>query len=332
MSTPLYPLKFAPVLEQTEWGGSLLGEYRQGDAAQAPIPPRTGISWELVDSGAMSSVVSNGPLAGQSLGELVAAHPERIAGRRHRAGQPFPVYIRILDVAQSLPLMVHPASSVGGATFQAEPCSKFWFSLAAEPDASVIVGIGARVTRLQVVDRLDTPGLETLLQVFPGHHGDAFYIPNQRVHSIGGGNLVWEVGNRVAVPLRVSGWGGGEPVDTAEQQEALRCIYFQDRQLGRISRDAGGITRTRKVPLVHHCPQFVVDEIRLCDHLFDHTRGISFHVLAMVSGAAEVHSDAGVETLVQGELACLPAGLGAYRVYVKGKTCRLLRVVLMGGR
>lgn len=332
MKDPLYPLRFQPVYERNEWAGSLLRGYLSADPDRDLPPEGTGVSWELVDDDSMMSVVANGPLAGTPLAELLQRHPKTIAGNRHLAGERFPLCVRVLDVGERLPLLVQPSTPVSGDGFESRPSNKFWFSLATAGNADIIVGIGAWVTRLQVMQRVNSAELEPLLQVYSANPGDAFFVPNQRVHSIGSGNLVWEVQERVAPPLRVSDWRADEPVPAPEQEEALGCIYFQDRQVGRISREAAKVTRTRKVPLLHFCPKFVVDEIRLCDHVFDRTNGSSFHLFGMAQGSGEIHSDAGVEQMPQGSVTCVPAALGDYRIYVHGETASLLRVMLQGAR
>jgi len=327
-----YPLTFSPVCQGAPWAGSLLSAYLSAEDARENPPEGTASSWELIDDANTQSVVRNGAFAGATLGELVRQHPREIVGRRHSAEQPFPLCIRMMDVGEQQPLTVHPAHPVWCGNVKAQPNNKFWFSLAATERAQIVAGIGRGVTRLQVVDRVSDPDLTSFLQVFKPQPGDAFFIPNQRVHSIGPGNLIWEVQERAAPALALSSLGSDVEPSAEVREQALQAIYFQDRQLPRIPRETSGFVRTRKIPLVHHCPRFTIDEVRLCDHIFDRTTGGSCHLLGTVQGAVEIDTSAGVEQLGQGSVACIPAALGEYRIRVVGKPASLLRVALQPGR
>lgn len=331
MKESFYTLKFAPIREGAPTPVGLMRQYLSEDAAggegEAGGSMDATTSWKLVDSGVLQAVVANGDLQGCPLCELVERYPREVVGRRHVPGRPFPLCIRLVDVMERQPLFVHPERSGEWARQTSGPNVKFWYSAKSASYGEVIVGIRQGVTRLQVVDRLRESGLEEMLQVFQPRPGDAFFIPNCRLHSIGPGNLMWEIKERACDPLVVSHWGSEGGV-VGDDDALLSCINFQDRQLGRISRDAGRTTHTRKIPLLHYCPRFTVDEIRLTDHLFDRTNGTTCHVLVAVRGTVEVHTEAGVESLPQGTVACIPAALGDYRIYVRDGTAHLLRVML----
>jgi len=326
MSVPLYPLRFHPVYEQQGTVGGLLAEYLAGDPDRA-LPDSTTASWELVDAPGKTSIVATGPLAGQSLAELVARSPREIVGRRHRPGQPFPLCVRLADIAEPEPLAVCPEYPVrlGSETYR--PNHRFWVALAAGEQAEINVGISQNATRMDIVHSLDTLDLGTLLQSYSPLPHDAFFAPSGRVFSVGPGNLVWELREHPGPPLPISHWGRGEPPPEDLVAAGLRSVYFQDRQVSRISRDASVISQTRRIPLLPHCPSFGVEEIRLFDHLYDRTNGGTFHLLAVVEGQARLECGKRSETIPCGSLACLPAALGDYRLYAEGGPARVLRVV-----
>jgi mannose-6-phosphate isomerase class I len=74
----------------------------------------------------------------------------------------------------------------------------------------------------------------------------------------------------------------------------------------------------------------VVDEIRLVDHSFDRTTGASFHLLAVVRGTLEVQWEGGREQASQGEVVCVAAQWGGYRLQAVDGPSALLRVALQG--
>lgn len=325
MRVPLYPLRFTPVYEQRGAVGGLLAEYLKTDPGRA-LPPDATASWEIADSDVIVSVIANGPLAGQRFSDLVAHTPREIVGRRHPQGRPFPLCVRIADFTEPEPLAVCPESPVRLADETYRPNHRFWLSLAATEQAEINVGISQSATRVDFVHSLESLDLRNLLQCYSPLPHDAFFAPSGRVFSIGQGNLVLEVREHPGPALPVSHWGQSPPPREDQVEAALRSIYFQDRQVRRISRDASSITHTRRVPLLPHCPSFCVEEIRLFDHLYDRTTGGSFHLLAVVEGQVRLESGTYVEHIPSGSLACLPAAMGDYRLYADSAPARVLRV------
>jgi mannose-6-phosphate isomerase len=206
------------------------------------------------------------------------------------------------------------------------PNHRFWLSLAATPQAEIIVGIEQSTTRVDFTQSLETPDLRGLLQCYPPLPHDSFFAPSGRVFSIGEGNLVWELRQHAGEALPVSTWGQGTPPPEEQVAAGLRSIYFQDRQVRRISRDASSIQHTRRVPLLRHCPSFEVEEIRLYDHLYDGTTGASFHALSVTEGAVRLESKDGTEQVAAGSMVVIPAAMGDYRLYAEDGPARLLRV------
>ena len=328
MKPRLYPICFSPIHFRREWAGSLLAGYVATDAAGV-APDGTGESWSVVDCAETQSSVATGPDAGTPLHDLVRRYGSSLVGRRHPAGAPFPLCVRILDVGQTQPLAVHPERRPNPARPDLGPNSKFWYCLDHTDEARIAVGIRQRVTRLLFTRRLNSPELLELLQVYLSRRGDSFFVPPGRVHSIGGGNLVWEVQQVPVEGETISVLDAGEAGEGQTAGATLQSVRFEDRQVARISREAGRTTYTRKVPLLHHCSAFCVDEIRLADNLFDRTTGDSFHLLLMVRGKAEVRGESEPQPLGQGDACCVPAVHGDYRITAVDGPADLLRVTLL---
>ena len=66
--TVLYPLQFEPIYQYRLWGGR-----RLADLFAAPLPGDgpIGEAWILSDRDDYQSLVSNGPLKGQTIGQLM---------------------------------------------------------------------------------------------------------------------------------------------------------------------------------------------------------------------------------------------------------------------
>src|SRR3954451_19623777 len=116
MSRTLYPLKFKPRYVEKIWGGrkieTVLGK-------KLPTDKPVGESWELFDfppgvvensKDWVSTEVANGPLAGQTLHQLVEEYGEALQGQVPLVGPPgqSPTPIKFLDAREDLSGAVPP--------------------------------------------------------------------------------------------------------------------------------------------------------------------------------------------------------------------------------
>src|SRR2546423_5605538 len=95
-----YPLRFQPILKREIWGGR-----RLGDLLGKRIGPESDYaeSWEIADHGADCSIVAEGPLAGESIQDLLQQHPAAMLGdrqtpnaERRTPNASFPLLIKFL--------------------------------------------------------------------------------------------------------------------------------------------------------------------------------------------------------------------------------------------
>ena len=104
MEKKLYPFKFIPVASRRPWGGKALVEELgktfvecddEGNETVIDPSEKIGESWELADMGVEDSVVADGWLAGNTIGELMETYLERIVGEDvyNYYGRVFPVVI-----------------------------------------------------------------------------------------------------------------------------------------------------------------------------------------------------------------------------------------------
>ena len=322
MTQGLYPLLLEPQFESASWAGAQLKAF-YASSKRTDVPDRTAISYLVANSNSRQSVISNGHDAGRTLNELVADNARDVVGSRGAGSGTFPFTVRVLDVGSRQPLMVHPAGSR-----MSTADSKFWYLLSRTPEGGeVCVGIKHRATHVQVLRQLRSKSFKKLLQVFPAREGDSFFIPPGVVHYLGAGNLTLELQKGDGEPRVVSRWDDVEP-DRDEQARAVDGILFEHRLPGRIASEAGRVMHTRKVPLVHNCPEFVVDEIRLKDYTSDRTAGDTFHLMLPVRGAIEISSPAGDATVPTGWACLVPAAMGRYRVVASGKEADFLKVAM----
>ncbi|MEM6855529.1 MAG: type I phosphomannose isomerase catalytic subunit, partial [Planctomycetota bacterium] len=143
--TPLYPLKFSPIYKEKVWGGRTL----EGLGRTLPSPEAmVGESWELVDlattsasgggGGSERSTITNGPLAGQTLAQVIADYGRHVMGDLSLSDDGgFPILLKYLDANQHLSVQVHPSPEYAAAHDDEFLKSESWYIVAAKPDAVI---------------------------------------------------------------------------------------------------------------------------------------------------------------------------------------------------
>ncbi len=316
-SNELYPLVFTPCYAERIWGGTLMKEqlHRELPEAAAPI----GEAWEIVDRDDVQSVVANGPLAGKTLRELVSAYGQYLLGRAWNGGR-FPLLVKLIDAGDRLSLQVHPdEAACARIGHGAEPKTEMWYIIAARRGAKIMAGLSPRGTRQQLVEKLNSPDVENLLQVYPSQPGDAYFITSGTLHAIGEGNLLLEVQQNSDTTYRVSDWGRMDADGKSRDLHvdlAMESIDFMNRTSPRIPGVVGEAGHNRKFPVVNRCRFFKVDSLHLVQPWRDDTVGQSFHLITAISNPVKVgRPDDALETsleLAPGQTALIPATYGSY--------------------
>jgi mannose-6-phosphate isomerase len=314
------------VHELADWAGTLLPGHVAAAAAGTPVPAGTAVRWGLFCTAKGASQIVNGPAAGVSLAEFFQTAPEALVGSRYRAGQPFPLYVRLIDAGQPQPLQIHAAVELPVLGTRFLENNKLWHVVASQPDAQIGVGFASSHSRYRFTDKKDGLHFENLVKQFPANCRDSFYIPAGRLHNLNGGVLIWEIGQIPATPLRIADPAKDAGIPPEEHEVAVKQINFLDHQIARISCEAGNSPRTRRIRILPYCPHFFVDEIRLYDSLYDKTDSTVFSVLIILEGAMEVRVQGLAETFHAGDVCLLPANLGDYGMFSLGGETRLLQI------
>lgn len=313
----LYPLKFEPIYMERVWGGTMMSEIlnRQLPDASDPI----GESWELVDRDEVKSVVANGELSGATLHELVSAYGAALMGQKAEGRKSFPLMVKLIDAGERLSLQVHPderaCREIGGG---AEPKTEMWYVIANRPGAKIFAGLSREATRVQLMDMMDSPDVDKLMQTYNSQEGDAYFITSGTLHAIGAGNLILEIQQNSDTTYRVNDWGrvgsDGKP-RTLHKEQGMKSINFMNRTSPRVAGAAGSCSFNRKFDVVKMCPFFRVYDLRLHDVWQDDTApGESFHLLSAIKNRFEIGRDERKTIICPGESLLVPACFGRYTI------------------
>ncbi|MFH1144792.1 MAG: type I phosphomannose isomerase catalytic subunit [Candidatus Eisenbacteria bacterium] len=319
MSIPLYPLTFEPVYKDYVWGGQ-----RMRTVLGRPLPPGVyAEAWELADRPEGMSRVKAGPLAGTTLGELVQRAGTHLTGIAAPRG-PFPLILKILDVAQRASLQVHPRSSDPWASEARDSCgdrlpsrgrgeakTELWYALDGMEDGRIFAGLNPGVLQADFEDALRRKQVETVLRSLPVRPGDAFYIPGGRVHAIDQGCLFLEIQQNSNTTYRVYDWDRHD-ARALHVDEAFRTIDWQDHESARVLPSLLSGEEGLERWLIHECPYFRVERWSLSTRRSAGAERCSFRLLFVLAGRILVSGGGEEAMLNAGETCLLPAALDAW--------------------
>ena len=314
----LYPLRFDPLLKRYLWGGR-----RLGTELGKPIDFGTDYaeSWDVADHGSDQTHVSNGPLRGTSLAELVRLHGPELFGQ-HWPQRRFPLLFKYLDCHRVLSLQVHPDDE---AAARLDPPdlgkTEAWLILDALPGAVVYAGLKQGLNRQSFERAVRDGRIEECMNRFEPKAGDCIFLPAGAVHALGAGLLVAEVQQASNTTYRLHDWNrvgpDGKPRDLHIDKALAVINYLYCDVRPQISQ----ATERPFVERLAACDKFVLDRWSLHDQ--QAVGGDDrFHLLSVIEGELSITAhesgmpgdDVSTLTLMRGDSLLLPASLPAVQV------------------
>jgi mannose-6-phosphate isomerase len=314
---PLYPLSFEPFLRPMPWGGRRLERW-----VNKPLPPggKIGEAWLLSDHRLHTSKISNGPLAGVTLHDVLAKRPNELLG--HPAER-FPLLIKLLDAQDNLSVQVHPSDATakhlapkeGGKT-------EAWVVLERTGSATIYLGLKRGVGRNTLQREIAAGRVPNCLQQFHPAEHDCYFVPAGTVHALGGGLVILEVQQTSDATFRIYDWGRVEPAGKA------RPLHIEDALA---ALDEHGAAAGARRPAHTELP---MERLVECEHFYLGWRRMSgpvtlngLHMVFVVAGNCTL--TAGAETLLlrPGSFVLIPRSVSGGVLTPEG-ACRLLEITL----
>ncbi len=305
------PMRLAPAFKDYLWGGQRLkAEYGK----QTELSPLAE-SWELSCHKDGPSVIADGPDAGKTLAEYVAAHPASL-GTKHKGGV-FPVLIKLIDAAKPLSVQVHPNDEYAQRVEGEPGKTEMWYVVDAAPGAQLYYGFAHEITRDEAAKRIADGTLTEVLNAVPVKAGDVFFIEAGTVHAIGAGILIAEIQQNSNTTYRVFDYGrvgaDGKPralhVEKALEVSKLCPPERPAKPMGE-PETKGGLTDT----LLAACDYFTTRLLELTGSAPLCAGTDSFHSLLCIDGDGAVVWNGKAVPFAKGDSLFLPAGLGDYRI------------------
>lgn len=308
----LYPLTFEldGMGQNYLWGGRKLVPLMPHWPADEPLAEIWVISDRPEDE--RVSIVSNGPLAGTSLRELVTTRTKELLGTVPTVNGKFPLLIKLLDAQQRLSLQVHPPATIA-QRLGAEPKTESWLLLeGTNPDAHIIAGLKHPTTQTEFEAAARSGELEPLLHSQHVRPGDFMFLPSGRLHAIDAGCLILEIQQNSNTTYRVFDWNRVDPKTQQPRQlhlqEALQSIDFDDIQPSLTSTSESAQHQT-----LIEASECTVEQWQL-NGLQEHSPDGSFEIITVLSGSPTLHWQANTVELTQFQSVLIPACLPEYHL------------------
>jgi mannose-6-phosphate isomerase len=309
--TPLYPLKFQPILKDKIWGGQKLQQLLHKSTSSI----KAGESWEISDVEGDTSIVANGPLKGTSLKTLMDTYTSDLMGTKNfrQFGNKFPLLIKFIDAKQDLSVQLHPNDKLAKARHNSFGKTEMWYVVQADPASNLIVGFNQEMTPELYVKHLEDKTLQSILNFDAVKAGDTYFIEVGRIHAIGAGVLLAEIQQTSDITYRVYDW---DRVDADGNERelhndiALEAFDFDMPDNFRVQYAPKSNVSTELVS----CPYFTTNVLEVTETISKQNTQDSFVIYMCVEGKANLVVDGIVTEFSMGETVLIPACIETFSI------------------
>lgn len=318
-------LKFTPIFKSVLWGGKRIAQFKN----MPPQGDHVGESWELSPMKGNESVVSEGPMKGRTLPELMISDGEEIMGKRLYAnyGDKFPLLIKFIDSTDDLSIQVHPDDELAAKRHNSLGKTEMWFSVLPAEGAYLYAGFKKQITPEQFRAMVADNTIVDVLGKFYPKRGDMFFLPAGRVHSIGRGNFVLEIQEASDITYRIYDYDRRDAQGNPRQlhiEESVDSITYNDTEMtvDHFEPKAG------EEIVMESCPFFTTTlmEIEGTTTLKLAERD-SFSVVISTRGNAVLTAPDGSKTILnQGETVLVPASMESLDITASGDSCEIVKI------
>jgi mannose-6-phosphate isomerase len=309
---PIYPLTFDPIFKDYPWGGRNLGEKLGRHIPDGIVAE----SWEIAGHPNGSSTVNQGPLAGLTLPQVQEKLGLDLVGGNNEgalAQGKFPLLIKLLDANRWLSVQVHPNDDYAQKHEGDFGKTEMWVVLSAEPNAEIIYGFKAGVTRESFARAIAEERTSDLLHRLPVKAGDVVFVPAGSIHALGPGVIVAEIQQNSDTTYRIYDWGRPRPLHIQQSLDVLNFDLVEPQALKpRLLLNDEGM----QVEQIGQCQYFETERLSmpagstyfgLCD-------GATCEIWAVLSGRVTLAWDGEPLSLAGVNFVLLPAELGEFQI------------------
>lgn len=318
----LAPLKFNPIFKTVVWGGEKIAPFKGIQTDQQHI----GESWELSGVSGSESVVSEGPMAGKTIADLVRQYKGALIGEKVYAatGDEFPLLIKFIDARSDLSIQVHPSDELAAVRHNgSKGKTEMWYVVSADEGAHLLAGLKEPITPEEYASRVADGTITEVLADHAVKAGDVFFLPAGRIHAICGGCFIAEIQQTSDITYRIYDYGrkglDGKPrqLHTELAKDAIDYkVYPQYRTRYTPVQD-------KEIELVS-CMYFTTSVYDLTSTVSKDLEGIdSFLVIMCIGGKGTLECrtedhESTILSVRQGETVLIPATAGSLTFVPEG--------------
>lgn len=284
------PFALRPTFADRPWGVTDLSPWFDN-----PRPgTRVGEAWFTADGNPTS--------LGPTFGELTRAHPVEILGPDH--GVECPLLVKILFTSERLSVQVHPDDEYAAAHHDgSRGKTEAWHIIAAEPQATVGLGLSAPLSRAQGEAAAVSGEIEHLVDWRRATTGDTFLVPAGTVHALGAGLTLIEVQEQSDVTYRLFDYGRGRQLHLEDGFAVADLAPYTQSNDAMPTADAGRTILTQ-------CRYFTMESRVVAGRLAFAPLAPHFHLIVGMRGEGTIAG----ETLRPGDVWCVPAQAEAFTI------------------
>jgi len=320
----LYPLKFDPIFKEKIWGGQKLRTVLGKDFGDLD---NCGESWEISGVDGNISRVSQGPLKGIGLTDLINKYKDRLVGQSvfERFGGEFPLLIKFIDANEDLSIQVHPDDELALARHDSFGKTEMWYVLHADPEAELISGFNQPMNKETYLSYLESGRLRDILNCEIVENDNVFFLPAGRIHTIGKGLLIAEIQQTSDVTYRIHDFdrvdkdGNKRELHNDLAKDALDYNFYEEYKTSYSSNE-------NEANIVVHCPYFHTNILNCAGEMDrDYSQIDSFIVLMGLEGDLRITNEDSTVSLRKGETVLIPASINKVSL-VPNKDFKVLEV------
>lgn len=299
-------LKFKPIFKERIWGGRKM---EQTLGKKLPEGKVIGESWELSGVEGDISVVSEGPLKGNTLQELIETYMGDLVGDSvyERFGEEFPLLIKLIDAQDYLSIQVHPDDELSKQRHHSYGKTEMWYIVENEPGAQLYLGFNQKVDKAKYMDYLEKSELEKLLKSYVVKKDDAFFIPAGAIHAIGKGIVIAEIQQTSDITYRVYDFNRKDDKGNPRElhtELALDAIDYTEGENYDVTRTP---VANQAIELTS-CQYFETNTLLVAGVARrDYSQLDSFVIYICLEGTLTLSYDQGETTITRGETVLIPA-------------------------
>lgn len=304
------PFLLKPSAKDYLWGGNRLNDEFAKGIDLFPLAE----TWECSTHPDGPSFAASGEFEGQSLAEVLKAHPEYLGSHPDTEGE-LPILIKFIDAKRDLSVQVHPTDAYAREHENGQSGkTEMWYVLDASKDAKLVYGLSHTTKKEVIREAIENGTIEKYLQKIPVRKDALFFIEAGTIHAIGAGCLIAEIQENSNVTYRMYDYDRVDKHGKKRELHVEKALAVanlegmsEPKQPLRVLKYRQGVASE----LLARCKYFeayrmiVNTEKRQVVHY--QADGMSFRVLLCVNGCGTIRFDDETLNVYKGDCIFVPA-------------------------